>query len=103
MATKISDAEWDALASKGFDTTALLRAIDVIGRMRSYLGDGETGAPSDLRTDVLQLHQLAMDVFNQDARGQVAAQPAGKLLGDDAVVEKERQNKARFQLVDSSG
>jgi len=73
MATEITDEEWDTLASEGFDTTALLRAVDVVDRMCGYLGDGENGEPPDLRTDLLRLHQLAMDVFNQHARGRVAA------------------------------
>ena len=71
MMADIAAEEWDALAPENFDTTTLLRAVDAINEMRSYLVDGENGEPPELRTDLLRLHRLAMAVFNQGARGQV--------------------------------
>ena len=85
MATEITDEEWDALASESFDTTTLLRAVDAIDRMRGYLGDGENGEPPELRTDLLRLHQLTMDVFNQDARGRVSTMFEAAVDLDDQV------------------
>ncbi len=40
--------------------------------LRSDLNDNEDGAPPQLRDDLLKLHQLAMAVFNQGSRSQVA-------------------------------
>jgi hypothetical protein len=72
MAISITDEEWDELTPENFDTTALLRAVDAIDEMRNYLNDTENSEPPQLRTDLLRLHQLAMAVFNQGSRGQVA-------------------------------
>lgn len=36
------------------------------------MNDNEDGGPPQLRTDLLKLHQLAMAVFNQGSRSQVA-------------------------------
>jgi hypothetical protein len=72
MVISISDEEWDELSPENFDTTALLRAVDAIDEMRNDLNDGEYGTPPQLRTDLLKLHQLAMAVFNEGARSQVA-------------------------------
>lgn len=72
MAANITDDEWDELSPENFDTTALLRAIDAVDALRSDLDDNEDGGPPQLRTDLLKLHQLAMAVFNQGSRSQVA-------------------------------
>ncbi|HCB1593324.1 TPA: transposase [Enterobacter asburiae] len=72
MAANITDDEWDELSPENFDTTALLRAVDAVDELRSDLNDNEDGGPPQLRTDLLKLHQLAMAVFNQGSRSQVA-------------------------------
>jgi hypothetical protein len=72
MTHKITDEEWDELNPDSFDTTTLLSAVDAVDTMRGYLNDGEDGRPPELRTNLLKLHQLAIGVFNQGARGQVA-------------------------------
>ncbi len=59
-------------APEHFDTTALLRAVDAVDVLRGDLNDGLDGAPPQLRTDLLKLHQLAMAVFNEGSRGRVA-------------------------------
>lgn len=46
-----------------FDTSALLRAVDDVDRMRAHL-DGDGYKPPEIRDDLLRLHQLAMKVFN---------------------------------------
>ena len=71
MAT-ITDQEWGELAPENFDTTTLLGAVDAVDELRGELNDGEDGSPPQLRSDLLKLHQLAMAVFNQGARGRVA-------------------------------
>ena len=71
MAT-ITDQEWGELAPENFDTTTLLRAVDAVDELRGELNDGEDGSPPQLRSDLLKLHQLAMAVINQGARGRVA-------------------------------
>lgn len=72
MAANITDDEWDELSPENFDTTALLSAVDAVDELRSDLNDNEDGAPPQLRDDLLKLHQLAMAVFNQGSRSQVA-------------------------------
>lgn len=57
---------------ENFDTTTLLRAVDAVDELRGNLNDGEDGSPPQLRTDLLKLHQLAMAVFNEGSRSQVA-------------------------------
>lgn len=48
-----------------FDTTALLRAVDDVDAMREHL-DGDGYAPPEIRNELLRLHQLAMEVVNED-------------------------------------
>jgi hypothetical protein len=72
MAISITDEEWDSLAPEHFDTTSLLRAVDAVDEMRVDLSNGEYGEPPQIRTDLLELHQLAMAVFNEGSRSQVA-------------------------------
>jgi hypothetical protein len=64
MPIKITDAEWEKLDPENFDTYTLLDAVAAVDKMRDHLNDGEDGRPPELRTDLLKLHQVAMDVFN---------------------------------------
>ena len=73
MAIQLTDEERQALSFESFDTTALLRVVDDIDEMRGFLNDREDGAPPELRSDVLRLHQLAMAVFNEGSVHQVPA------------------------------
>lgn len=84
---EITDEEWDALASANFDTTTLLCAVDAIDKIRGSLGDAENGDPPQLRTDLVRSHQLAMAVFNQGVRGQVAKMFDSAADLDDQVFE----------------
>ena len=72
MAARITDDEWDDLTHENFDTTALLRAVDAVDVLRGDLNDSADGAPPQLRTDLLKLHQLAMAAFNEGSRSRVA-------------------------------
>ena len=60
---EITDEEWQNLY-ENFETTLLLDAVDKIDEARTSLGDGENFEPPEIRTDLLKLHQLAMDVIN---------------------------------------
>ena len=60
---KMTEEEWQNLY-ENFETTWLLEAVDHIDNARGYLGDGENWEPPQIRTDLLRLHQLAMDVVN---------------------------------------
>lgn len=42
----------------------VIEAIDHIDEARQHLGDGKNWEPPQIRTDLFQLHQLAMDVVN---------------------------------------
>lgn len=72
MAARITDDEWDELTPENYDTTALLRAVDAVDVLRGDLNDSADGAPPQLRTDLLKLHQLAMAAFNEGSRSRVA-------------------------------
>jgi hypothetical protein len=51
----MTKAEWERLYN-GFETRSLLDAVDAIDDLRSLLGNDEDGGPSELRTDLLRLH-----------------------------------------------
>jgi hypothetical protein len=72
MTISITDEEWDGLTPENFDTATLLRAVDAVDELRGDLNDGEDGNPPQLRTGLLKLHQLAMVVFKEGSRSQVA-------------------------------
>jgi hypothetical protein len=60
--SSITDEEWDRLwQDDPFETAKLLWLIDAV----DWRGHG------DLRTEVLHLHRLVMDVFNEGRRYQV--------------------------------
>ncbi len=69
----ITDTDWAALMAAPFDTAALLHAVDGIDEVRGHLADGDDGAPPQLRTDLLRLHQVAMAVFHHGSRRQADA------------------------------
>ncbi|WP_329100047.1 transposase [Pseudomonas aeruginosa] len=50
----------------------MLRAVDAVDVLRGDLNDSADGAPPQLRTDLLKLHQLAMAAFNEGSRSRVA-------------------------------
>ncbi len=60
---KMTEEEWQNLY-ENFETTALLDAVNEIDKTRQHLGDGENWKPPQIRTDLLRLHGLAMDVVN---------------------------------------
>jgi len=60
---KMSDDEWQKLY-ENFETTWLLSAVDHLDVVRGQLADGDHLEPPEIRTDLLKLHQLAMDVVN---------------------------------------
>jgi glutathionyl-hydroquinone reductase len=59
----MTEDEWQHLY-ENFETTDLLRAVDVVDSLRDDLNDGEECRPPELRTNLLKLHQLAMAVVN---------------------------------------
>ena len=69
---RITDDEWQQLSPENFETVTLLDAVGAIDDLRDHLNDGDYGAPPQLRTDLLRLHQVAMEVINQGSRSQVA-------------------------------
>jgi len=60
---KMADEEWQNLY-QNFETTWLLSAVDHVDLLRGHLGDGEYFKPPEIRTDLLKLHDMAMDVVN---------------------------------------
>ena len=59
----MTDEEWQNLY-ENFDTYLLLDAVDHIDSLRVHLGDGEFYEPPEIRTNMLKLHGLAMNVVN---------------------------------------
>lgn len=55
--------EWERLYD-GFETRDLLDVVDHIDEVRYAIGDDENGRPPELRTDLLKLHGLAMEVVS---------------------------------------
>ena len=69
--TTMTDEEWQHLY-ENFETTELLSAVDTVDSLRDDLNDGEYSRPPELRTNLLKLHELAMAVVNNGARGQAS-------------------------------
>ena len=57
------EEEWRRLY-ENYETTWLLGAVGHVDELRGHLGDGEHLEPPEIRTDLLKLHELAMDVVN---------------------------------------
>lgn len=88
MAENLTDEESNRLTPDSYDTTSLLRAVDAIDKLRSELSDKDSGEPTSLRNDLLQLHQLAMRVINNGERGQSVTELFDVLNGiSDQVFE----------------
>lgn len=86
MAIQLTDEERQALSFENFDTTALLRAVDDIDELRGSFNDQRDGAPPELRSDMLRLHELAMAVFNEGSEHQVPALFRAAVEIEDEVV-----------------
>ncbi len=65
----MTEEEWRHL-HENFETTDLLRAVDAVDILRDDLNDGEECRPTELRTNLLKLHQLAMAVVNNGSCSQ---------------------------------
>lgn len=61
--SKIKREDLEALENE-VESWDLLDCVDNIDHARTYLGDGENWAPPQIRTDMLNLHGLAMSVIN---------------------------------------
>lgn len=102
MAVHITDKEWDRLSPENFETAALLRAVDAVDALRVDLNAGADGSPPQLRTDLLNLHPLAMAVINQGARSKVAdlfdlaVDLEGQVLGLMASLEQAQDTLSQL-------
>jgi hypothetical protein len=65
---------------ENFETTWLLAAVDQLDQVRGVLADGDHWEPPEIRTHLLKLHQLAMEVVNQG--GTSKARELFALAGD---------------------
>ena len=59
----MTEDEWRNLY-ENFETTWLLEAVDHVDNLRGYLGDGDYFEPPEIRTNLLKLHGIAMNVVN---------------------------------------
>jgi len=67
--SKMNEDEWQNLY-ENFETTWMLTAVDHIDLLRTHLGDGEYAKPPEIRTDMLKMHGMAMELVNQGWTGQ---------------------------------
>lgn len=79
----MTEEEWQKLY-ENFETTWLLEAVSHVDELRDHLGDGEHFQPPQIRTDLLKLHELAMNVVNNGRGGQLGemAELAVELEGE---------------------
>lgn len=66
----MTDEEWQKLY-ENFETHWLLEAVDLVDNLRGHLGDGEHFQPPEIRTELLKLHGMAMDVVNNGWDSQI--------------------------------
>lgn len=83
--TTITDEEWDRLwQDDPFETTRLLRVVDTVPWTNSR--------PSiELRAELLQIHQSAMDVFNYGHRHEVGRLFERAIAFQDRIMERGAQ------------
>lgn len=67
-----------------FDTSRLLAAVEVIDQLRTRICD-----PDGLRNDLLTLHQMAMEVINEDVVAVVVQNEQGTIWEHAVDVEFE--------------
>ena len=60
----MTEEEWQYLY-ENFETTELLSAVDAVDCLRDDLNDGEGCRPPELRTNLLKLQELAMNLDEQ--------------------------------------
>ena len=60
----MTEEEWQHLY-ENFETTELLSAVDAVDCLRDDLNDGEGCRPPELRTNLLKLHELAINLDEQ--------------------------------------
>ena len=60
----MTEEEWQHFY-ENFETTELLSAVDAVDCLRDDLNDGEGCRPPELRTNLLKLHELAMNLDEQ--------------------------------------
>ncbi len=63
MKDLFEDEENHVEVERGFETRDLLAAVDVFGEMRTHLNDIGIAGPPQMRGELLDLHQLAMEAY----------------------------------------
>ena len=58
---------------ESFETTDLLAAVDLLDEVRGVLGDGPGWEPPELRTNLLNLHQLAIEDWQRRCPDEIDA------------------------------
>tara|TARA_R110002111_G_scaffold94276_4_gene146285 strand:+ start:650 stop:988 length:339 start_codon:yes stop_codon:yes gene_type:complete len=66
---KIKEDEWQNLYDN-FETTWLLDSVKQIDSVRGHLGDDEDFRPPEIRTNLLKLHSMSLDVVNSGYMGE---------------------------------
>ena len=96
--------EWVALY-ENFETHWLLEAVDAVDSLRGHFNDDEDYRPPELRTNLLKLHSLAMEVVNggvHSSRVRECFDLASDLEDEvfDALQSLERVQEILSRLID---
>lgn len=89
----MTEEEWQKLY-ENYETTWLLDAVGHVDNLRGHLGDGEHSRPPEIRTNLLNLHGLAMDVVNNGWDSQI-----GEMA--ELAVELEMQTLEMMESLDA--
>ena len=94
----MTEEEWRNLY-ENYETTWLLDAVGHVDKLRGHLGDGEQFQSPEIRTDLLKLHGLAMDVVNNgwDSQLREMAELATGL--EDQTLEMMQSLDALYQIL----
>lgn len=94
----MTDEEWQMLY-ENYETHWLLDAVDLVDSLRGHLGDGEHFQPPAIRTDLLKLHGLAMDVVNNGWDGQVKEMAELAAGLEEQTLDMKRALEALHQIL----
>lgn len=64
-----SDGDTGDYSFEDFDTSLLLEALNTLDEVRGSLADGDDLTPPEIRTDLMKLHDIALDVFAYGGSG----------------------------------
>ena len=98
----MTEEEWQHLY-ENFETTELLSAVDAVDCLRDDLNDGEGCRPPELRTNLLKLHELAMNLDEQVSQMMNELEQVQDTLAKLVALYPESLSYADLDDADSDG